>query len=139
MREPCVFTHSHVCTHRPITQAWAECAGQTPPTTPSQPPRRAGHFHSCPQQASLPDFVQDVDPRLLQQHILHEGAWDGDLLGAGVDQVLPDVGSLHHAGAKVLSSIDHGLEQGLQGTRERVTALFRGALPLWGRTCDTVP
>lgn len=63
---------------------------------------------------NLPNFVKDVNSRLLQQDIFNKGTWDGDLFSAGMNQVLSDVGFLHHVGTQILGSVDHGLEQHLQ-------------------------
>lgn len=63
---------------------------------------------------NLPNFVKNINSRLLQQDIFNEGTWNGNLFSAGMNQVLSDVGFFHHIGTKVLSSIDHGLQQRLQ-------------------------
>lgn len=67
----------------------------------------------------IPNFVKNVNSRLFQEDIFNKGAWDGNLFGAGVDQVLSDVGFSHHTGAEVLSGIHHGFKQTLQCRRGR--------------------
>lgn len=61
-----------------------------------------------------PNFVKDVNSRLLQQDILNKGAWNGNLFSAGMNQVLSNVGFLHHVGTQILGSVNHGLQQHLQ-------------------------
>lgn len=63
---------------------------------------------------NLPNFVKDINSGLLQQDIFNKGTWDGNLFSAGMNQVLSNVGFSHHIGAKILGSINHGLEQRLQ-------------------------
>lgn len=63
---------------------------------------------------NLPNFVKDVNSRLLQQDIFNKGTWNGNLFSAGMNQVLSDVGFFHHIGTKIFSSINHGLQQRLQ-------------------------
>lgn len=80
-----------------------------------------------PCEAHLPDLVEDVHPGLLQKDVLHEGPGDGEFLGAGLQQVLPEVGLLQHVGAQALGSIHHGLQQRLQCSRVRGKVDHRGA------------
>lgn len=63
---------------------------------------------------NLPNFVKDINSRLLQQDIFNKGTWDGNLFSAGTNQVLSDVGLFHHIGTKVLGSVHHGFERSLQ-------------------------
>lgn len=68
---------------------------------------------------NLPNFVKDINSRLLQQDIFNKGTWDGNLFSAGMNQVLPNVGFFHHIGTKILGSINHGLKQRLQRNKWR--------------------
>lgn len=74
---------------------------------------------------NLPNFVKDINSRLLQQDIFNKGTWDGNLFSAGMNQVLSNVGFFHHVGTQILGSINHGLKQRLQcstsGEREMTT------------------
>ena len=68
---------------------------------------------------NLPNFVKDINSRLLQQDIFNKGTWDGNLFSAGMNQVLSNVGFSHHIGAKILGSVNHGLKQRLQCSIKR--------------------
>lgn len=68
---------------------------------------------------NLPNFVKDINSRLLQQDIFNKGTWDGNLFSAGMNQVLSNVGFSHHIGAEILGSINHGLKQRLQCSIKR--------------------
>lgn len=67
---------------------------------------------------NLPNFVKDINSRLLQQDIFNKGG-DGNLFSAGMNQVLSNVGFSHHIGAKRLGSVNHGLKQRLQCSIKR--------------------
>ena len=106
----------------PLRHAYIHSVWIKPTTTPFTAASKAFTDTAAPRFmniTNLPNFVKDINSRLLQQDIFNKGTWDGNLFSAGMNQVLSNVGFFHHGGAKILSSINHGLKQRLQCSIKR--------------------
>lgn len=73
------------------------------------------------QPPKVPNFIEDINARLLQEDIFYKSAWDGNLLSAGLDEVLTDASLLHYVWAKVFCCIHHRLKECLQHSKQKIT------------------
>jgi len=74
------------------------------------------------QSFKVPNFIEDINSRLLQEDIFHKSAWDGNLLSASLNQVFTDASFLHYTWAKVFRCIHHRLKECLQHSKQKLTS-----------------